>query len=89
MVADGTAADCEPLIDWLRVALTRRHNNARTPLARGVPPPQPIANLAEAELFQRYRTTLVARDHPNLQTNQVTQGAQMVANGLTDIATQA
>jgi hypothetical protein len=76
------------LVDWLRVALTTRVQNDVTPLARPVPEVQPIATLAEAQIFQSFRASLVNRDHPNLRTNQVTQGAQLVAQSLTDIATQ-
>ena len=88
MVADGNVAACQPLIDWLRVALTTRTANAVTPLHRGVPAAQAVANLAEANAFQAFRTGILERDHPNLRTNQVTQGAQLVAQGLTDIAEQ-
>jgi hypothetical protein len=88
MVTDGTADGCQMLVDWLRVALTTHTQNDVTPLARPVPEVQPIATLAEAQIFQSFRAALVDRDHPNLQTNQVTQGAQLVAQSLTDIATQ-
>jgi len=89
LVTDGNAASCQLLIDWLRVALTRRELNIVSPLARDIPATQGIASIADANAYQSFRAGIVARDHPNLSTNQVTQGAQLVAQGLTDIADQA
>lgn len=89
IVADGLAVDCSTLLDWLRVALTRRAVGAVTPLARAVPLTPTIASVTEANTFRQFRAQTVDRDHPNLRTNQVTQGANLVAQGLTDIAEQS
>jgi hypothetical protein len=70
------------------MALTRRNENQRTPLARTVPATQALAHIIAANTFQAFRADIVARDFPNLATNQVTQGAQLIANGLTDMAEQ-
>jgi hypothetical protein len=89
LVADGLAQDCARLVDWLLVALTRRTANVATPLTRPIPAVQAIGSLNQANLFQRYRAGLVHRDHPNLLTNQVTQGAHLVAQGLTNIVQES
>ena len=88
IVADGLAQDCEPLINWLRVAITARQANQNSSLAVAVPASQNLANLSEANRFQAFRTETIDRDHPNLRTNLVTQGAANIATSIGALADQ-
>ena len=88
IVADGLAQECEPLIDWLRVAITARQANQNSSLAVAVPASQNLANLSEANRFQAFRTEIIDRDHPNLRTNLVTQGAANIATSIGALADQ-
>ena len=88
IINDGLAAECEMLLDWFRVALTRRHAGVASPMVQEPPLTQPLTDIRESNIFQKFRGDIVDHDHPNLRTNQVTAGAHMVAQGLTDIATQ-
>jgi len=92
IVADGLAQECEPLVGWLRVAITRRAGGANNPLNSVIaqPPPemQAIATLAEANAFQAHRMGTVERDHPDLCSGPVAQGAQLIAGGLNELANQ-
>jgi hypothetical protein len=89
IVADGTADDCEPLLDWFRVVLTRRAANLGSALNCEPPATQVIATGRDAATFQRYRMGIVERDHPNLRAGPMTHGAQLIAGGLNDLATQS
>lgn len=88
VAAQGLAVECEPLIDWLRVALTRRVAGGVSALSREAPESQAIATPAEAIAFRQFGTNIINTDHPNLRTNQMTQGALLVSQGLTSIAEQ-
>jgi hypothetical protein len=89
VVADGLEQECGPLLDWLRVALTRRVANQGSTLAQVPPAAQVLATLDGATIFQNYRLSLVERDHPDLRAGPTAQGAQLVAGGLNDLATQS
>jgi hypothetical protein len=89
VVTDGLEVECAPLLDWLRIALTRRVANQGSTLAQAPPAAQIIATLGGATTFQNYRMSLVERDHPNLRSGPMTQGAQLIAGGLNDLATQS
>jgi hypothetical protein len=56
-----------------------------------VPPAtQDIATLTDANRFQEYsRTGIMERDHPDIRAGPMTQGAQLIADGLNDLATQS
>jgi hypothetical protein len=58
---DGTAPDCQPLIDWLRVALVRQAAGQPSRLARNAP----TVPLSTPALVER-RLAIVQRDLPNL-----------------------
>ena len=87
IVTDGLEQECGPLIDWLRVALTRRVANQGSTLAQAPPAAQVLATLDGAAIFQNHRLGLAERDHPDLRAGPTTQGAQLVAGGLNDLAT--
>ncbi len=89
IVTDGLEQECGPLIDWLRVSLTRRLANQGSTLAQATPVAQVLATLDGATIFQNYRLGLVERDHPDLRAGPTTQGAQLIAGGLNDLATQS
>jgi hypothetical protein len=89
VVTDGLEIECRPLLDWLRVALTRRVANQGSTLAQAPPATQIIATLEGATTFQNYRMAVVERDHPDLRSGPTTQGAQLIAGGLNDLATQS
>jgi hypothetical protein len=89
IVTDGLEQECGPLIDWLRVALTRRVANQGSTLAQAPPAAQVLATLDGATIFQNHQLSLAERDHPDLRAGPTTQGAQLVAGGLNDLATQS
>lgn len=89
LVNQGWNAACQPLIDWLRVALTCSTNGQPSVLARPVPAAPDMVNLpADPQAWDEFRTRVQARDLPNLRGSQVTQGAQLVATGLNSMATE-
>jgi hypothetical protein len=55
LVNDGMEQDCAPLMDWLRVAITRRATNQGSILAQASPAAQVIATVNDATTFQEYR----------------------------------
>jgi hypothetical protein len=89
LVANGLAQECEPAIDWLRVALTRRAANQGSAVTQVPPATQDIGTLTDANRFQEYRTGIMERDHPDMRAGQMAQGAQLIAGGLNDLATQS
>ena len=91
LIQDGLGADCEEFLIWLRVALTRHTLSGviePSPLVRNIPS-QPLPPTTEDSVnFRKFVGTILSRDHPELQSNQVAQGSQLVAAGLHSIAEQ-
>jgi hypothetical protein len=71
---DGNAAHCQPLIDWLHVALVRQADAQPSRLAR----PAPIVPLATPSLVER-RLATVQRDLPGLGRGPAPGGGLAVA----------
>lgn len=81
----GQEIACEPLLDWLRVALTRRAQDA---LPRTVVPPLLVPMYAPPDVHQvflAYRRDIAHRDLPLLSTSAQAQGAQVIANSLSTL----
>jgi hypothetical protein len=89
LVNDRMEQDCAPLMDWLRVAITRRAANQGSVLAQASPAAQVIATVNDATTFQEYRMGIIERDHPDMRAGPMAQGAQLIAGGLNDLATQS
>lgn len=93
IVTDGLAQECEPLIDWLQCAITRRPATAQDPvlnsvLAQAAPAPQGIGTLTAANSFRTYRMSIVEQDFPDLRAGPVAQGAQIIAGSLNELVSQ-
>jgi len=76
---------CEPLLDWLRVAMTRRGADAapRTAIA---PLQAPMYAPPEVhQVYLAYRTAVAHRDLPLLSPAGQQQGAHLIATGLTTL----
>ena len=85
LVQKGHEVACEPLLDWLRVAMTRRAPDA---LPRTVTAPLTIPMYtppAAHHAFVSYRLEIAHRDLPQLSTIVQQQGAQVIANGLSTL----
>jgi hypothetical protein len=78
----GQMAACEPLIDWLRVALTRPAANTVSRLCHEYPAAPTMQAPADMATLTAYRWALVQRDLPTLGTNAIHQGAQHIASSL-------
>jgi hypothetical protein len=88
MEAHDEMLACAPFIDWLRVALTRQAANQPSRLATGHPTAPPMQAPAHMATLLGYRFQLVTRDIPALNSSQVTQGAQNIAQGLTALVSE-
>jgi hypothetical protein len=88
MEAHGEMLACAPLIDWLRVAMTRQVANQPSRLATGHPAGPPMQAPAHMITLLGYHFQLVTHDIPALNTSQVTQGAQNIAQGLTALVSE-
>lgn len=89
MVAHGDADSCQPLIDWLRVALTsHQQDNQPSRLVMTPPPAPPFPTPTDAATFTNYRWGFVNQDHPNLRATPMTAGAQQIAAGLSSLVTE-
>jgi hypothetical protein len=58
-------------------------------LAQASPAAQVIATVNDATTFQEYRMGILERDHPDMRAGPMSQGAQLIAGGLNDLATQS
>ena len=77
IIADGRAAMCQPLLQWLQVALTRQNANERSRLVQAHPP-VPLASPA----FIGRRWARVLLDIPSLGNTAVHAGANQIAAGI-------
>jgi hypothetical protein len=89
IVTNGDAIDCLPLINWLRCAVTLRYaTDHASPLAQVVPAAQLLANLREAETFNRFRAGIVHRDFPDMGGTALAIGAQQISLRIGQLAEQ-
>jgi hypothetical protein len=76
-------ADCTPLIDWLRVALTRFDNNQPSRLGFEYPSQPTMQQPSDMNLLTAYHWALVKSDLPTLLSqNLVHHGSQHIAASL-------
>lgn len=84
--ASGIAGDCEPLLDWLRLALTRPAANVppRTAIAPLGPPV--LANPDAFTAFQTYRLDHMHHDLPGITPGAILQLGQATQHGFASLA---
>jgi hypothetical protein len=88
MEAHNKMLACAPFMNGLRVALTRQAANQPPCLAPGHPVALPMQAPAHMATLLGYRFQLVTCDIPALNSSQVTQGAQNIAQGLTALVSE-
>jgi hypothetical protein len=79
--ANNDVGDCAPLLQWMRLALTRTAVGQASTLAR----PPPTVPLADATLIE-HRWSFVVRDLPVLDPSQVQHGAHYIAASIGALA---
>lgn len=75
-------AECQALIDWLRVALVRRGADLQPAVTRA---PLTSPTLTDPEMtrkFQTYRTGILYHDLPHLNPNQMLAGANQISSNI-------
>ena len=79
----GHQVACEPLLDWIRVTLTRRGGANPLP-ATCVPPANPpaFANPQVQQLFSSYRLSIFHADFPHMQLGHQHHSAALIAQGI-------
>ena len=82
IAAAGQMADCSPLIDWLRVALTRADADQPSRLCVEYPSQPILQQPSDMNLLTAHRLALVKRDLPTLSPDVVHQGSQHIASSL-------
>jgi hypothetical protein len=80
---DNQTIACEPLLDWLRVALTKRGGANPLPVTCTSPLAPPLfVSPQDQQLFAAYRLSVVHADFPHLGSGQAQTNAAAVAHGL-------
>ena len=75
-------ADCTPLIDWLRIALTHSDDDQPSRLCVEYPSQPKLQQPSDMNLLTAYQWALVKRDLPMLGQNFVHHGSQHIAASL-------
>jgi hypothetical protein len=78
----GQMAACAPLINWLRIALTRPAANTASRLCNPYPAAPTMQAPTAMAALTSYRWALIQRDLPTLGTSAIHQGAQHIASSL-------
>ena len=84
IAAQHDEAACRPLLNFLKLALTRSAAQQPSPLARQHPV---LAHAQDAQLVSHYMR-LIRRDLPGLDTQPTTQAGQAIAAGLGQLVDQ-
>jgi hypothetical protein len=82
----GQQVACEPLLDWLRVAVTHRGGANPLPVTCVAPATPPaFANPGVQQLFNSYRLGTFHTDFPHFQPGHQHNSAALIAQGLSAI----
>ena len=87
---DGQEVACEPLLDWLRVTMTKRAGaQGASPITITSPlaPPVFLAP-GNQQHFLAYRRNVMHTDFPHLQPGQLHNSAVLIADGITQLTTE-
>ena len=82
----GQDVACEPLLDWLRVTMTRRQGAVTTPatmVPMATPPTFPDPHVQQQ--FLTYRVQILHRDFPQLQAGSQHHSAVLIAQGISTL----
>ena len=85
----GDEIACEPLLDWLRVALTARGGPVAIPATCVPPAAAPaFADLGVQQAFVTYRLTVFHTDFNHLQPGHQHQSAVLIAQGISALTAE-
>ena len=80
---DNQVVACEPLLDWLRVTMTKRGGANPLPVTCALPLSSPTFTTPQAQQqFFAYRLAIIHHDFPHLGAGQAHNNAAVVAQGL-------
>jgi hypothetical protein len=86
---EGQQVACAPLLDWLRVALTKRAGQHGAPITMTNPLVPPVfVTPGHQQHFLAYRRNIVHTDFPHMQPGQLHNSAVLIADGITQLTAE-
>ena len=83
---EGQQVACSPLLDWLRVTMTKRGGQHTAPSTITSPLVPPVfMTPGDQQHFLAYRRNIMHADFPHMQPGQLHNSAVLIADGLTQL----